>query len=127
ARALGERQGPEWAACVLDVKRAYLENPRAVGVLMAIREPASVPQAVLDLGFELEPGLTVSIGQSLIHTAVLPFGPQGPMHWMLEFVGSDLLREPAGSSRPKVELDIARRQLATRDRGRFNLTKLEFE
>ena len=127
SRALGERQSPEWAACVLDAKRAYLENPRAVGVFTAIREPASVPQAVRDLGFELEPSLTVSIGQSLIHTAVLRFGPQGPMHWMLEFVGSDLSRESIGCSQPQVELDVSRRQLATRDGGRFNLTKLEFE
>jgi len=107
SRALGERQSPEWAACVLDAKRAYLENPRAVGVFTVIREPASVPQAVRDLGFELEPSLTVSIGQSLIHTAVLPFGPQGPMHWILEFVGSDLSREPVGSSKPQVELDVS--------------------
>jgi hypothetical protein len=127
SRAQGERQSPEWAACVLDAKRAYLENPRAVGVFTAIREPASIPQAVMDLGFKLEPSLTVSIGQSLIHTAVLPFGPQGPMHWILEFVGSDLLRESVGSSKPQVELDVSRRQLATRDGGRFNLTKLEFE
>jgi len=127
SRALGERQSPEWAACVLDAKRAYLENPRAVAVFTAIREPASVPQAVMDLGFELEPSLTVSIDQSPIHTAVLPFGPQGPMHWILEFVGSDLSREPVDSSKPQVELDVSRRQLATRDGGRFNLTKLEFE
>jgi len=126
-RALGERQSPEWAACVLDAKRAYLENPRAVGVFTAIQEPASLPQAVLDLGFELEPSLTVSIGQSFIHTAVLPFGPQGPMHWILEFVGSDLSRESVGTSKSQVELDVSRRQLATRDGGRFNLTKLEFE
>ncbi len=49
------------------------------------------------------------------------------MHWMLDFVGSDLSREPVDSSKPKVELDVARRQLATRDGGRFSLTKLEFE
>ncbi|HLK69086.1 MAG TPA: winged helix-turn-helix domain-containing protein [Bryobacteraceae bacterium] len=127
SHALGERQGPEWAACVLDAKRAYLENPRAVGVFTSIRQPALVPQAVMDLGFELEPSLTVSIGQSLIHTAVLPFGPQGPMHWILDFVGSDLSRESVGSSKPSVELDVSRRQLATRDGGRFNLTRLEFE
>jgi hypothetical protein len=127
SRALGERQSPEWAACALDAKRAYLENPQAVGVFTAIREPASIPQAVLDLGFKLEPSLTVSIGQSLIHTAMLPFGPEGPMHWILEFVGSDLSREPTSSSRPQVELDISRRQFATRDGGRFNLTKLEFD
>ena len=127
SRALGERQSPEWAACVLDAKRAYLENPRAVAVFTAIREPASVPQAVMDLGFELDPGLTVSIGQSLVHTAVLSFGPQGPMHWMLEFVGRDLSREPVGSSKPQVELDVSRRQLTTGDGGRFDLTKLEFE
>ena len=127
SRASGERQSPEWAACVLDAKRAYLENPRAVGVFTAIREPASIPQAVLDLGFELEPSLTASIGQSLIHTALLQFGPEGPMHWILEFVGSDLSREPVRSSRRQVELDISRRQLATRDGGRFPLTKLEFE
>jgi len=127
SRALGERQSPEWAACVLDAKRAYLENPRAVAVFTAIREPASVPQAVLDLGFELEPSLSVSIGQSPIHTAVLPFGPQGPMHWMLEFVGSDLSRESVSSSNTQVELDVSRRQLITRSGGRFNLTKLEFE
>ena len=127
SRAMGESQSPEWAACVLDAKRAYLENPRAVAVFAAIREPASVPQAVIDLGFELEPSLTVSIDQSLIHTAVLPFGPQGPMHWILEFVGSDLSRESVDSSKPQVELDVSRRQLATRDGGRFNLTKLEFE
>jgi DNA-binding response OmpR family regulator len=46
---------------------------------------------------------------------------------MLEFVGSDLSRGPVGSSKPQVELDVSRRQLATRDGGRFNLTKLEFE
>jgi hypothetical protein len=100
SRALGERQGPEWAACVLDAKRAYLENPRTVAVFTAIREHASIPQAVRNLGFELEPSLTVSIGQSLIHAAVLPFGPHGPMHWMLEFVGSDLSPGPVGSSKP---------------------------
>ena len=127
SRASGELQSPEWAACVLDAKRAYLENPRAVGVFTVVREPASIPQAVTDLGFELEPGLTVSIGQSLIHTAVLMFGPEGPMHWMLDFVGSDLSRESVGSSKPQVELDISHRQLATRDGGRFSLTKLEFE
>jgi hypothetical protein len=127
SRALGERPSPEWSACVLDAKRAYLENPRAVAVFTAIREPASVPQAVIDLGFKLEPSLTVAIGQSLIHTAVLQFGPQGPMHWILEFVGSDLSRESIGNSKPQVELDVSRRQLATRDGGRFNLTKLEFE
>ena len=127
SRTLGERQSPEWAACVLDAKRAYLENPRAVGVFTAIREPASVPQAVMDLGFEIEPSLTVLIGKSLIHTAVLPFGPQGPMHWILEFVGSDLSREPVDASKPHVEIDVSRRQLATRDGERFNLTKLEFE
>ena len=111
----------------MDAKRAYLENPQAVGVFTAIREPASVPEAVMDLGFELQPDLIVSIGQSLIHTAVLHFGPQGPMHWMLEFVGSDLSRESVASSKPRVELDVPRRQLVTRDGGRFNLTKLEFE
>jgi hypothetical protein len=83
--------------------------------------PPSVPQAVLDLGFELEPTLTVSIGQSPIHTAVLPFGPQGPMQWMLEFVGRDLSRQSIGSSKPQVELDVPRRQLATRDGVRLNL------
>jgi hypothetical protein len=127
SRATGERQSLEWAACVLDAKRAYLENPRAVAVFTAIREPASVPQAVIDLGFKVELGLTVSIGRSPIHTAVLPFGPQGPVHWMLEFVGSDLSREPVDISKPQVELDVSRRQLATGDGGRFNLTKLEFE
>ena len=127
SRALGERQSPEWAACVLDAKRAYLENPRAVGVFTAIREPASVPQAVKDLGFQLEPSLAISIGESLVQTAVLPFGSQGPMHWMLEFVGSDLSREPVSSLKPQVKLDVSHRQLTTSDGGRFNLTKLEFE
>jgi hypothetical protein len=128
SRAAGERQSPEWAACVLDAKRAYLENPHALGVLTAIWEPSSMQQAVTDLGFALEPSLSVSIGQSLVHTAVLAFGSQGPMHWMLEFVGRDLSREPVRTfSKPRVELDISRRQLATPDGGRFNLTKLEFE
>jgi hypothetical protein len=127
SRAQGERQSPEWAACVLDAKRAYLENPGAVAAFTAIRETASLPQAVIDLGFELEPSLTVSIGQSLMHTAVLEFGSQGPMHWMLALVGSDLSREPVRSPTPQVELDVSRRQIATRDGGRFNLTKLEFE
>ena len=96
-------------------------------MITAIRNPSSVPQSTLDVGFELEPSLTVSIGQSLIHTAVLRFGPQGPIHWMLEFVGSDLSRELVGSSKPQAELDVSRRQSVTRNGGRFNLTKLEFE
>jgi len=70
----------------------------------------------MDLGFELQPSLSVSIGQSLIHAAMLRFGPQGPMHWMLEFVGSDLSREPV-SSKWQVELDVSRLQLATRGSG----------
>src|SRR5665213_1698447 len=48
-------------------------------------------------------------------------------HWMLGFVESDLSRESAGSPKRQVELDVSRRQLATRDGARFNLTKLEFE
>ncbi len=127
SRAAGERQNPEWAACVLDAKRAYLENPRAVAVFTAIQESASVPQAVLDLGFEFEASLTVSIGESRIHTAVLLFGPEGPMHWILEFVGRDLAPLPVDAFKPQVELDVSRRQLAIRDGGRFHLTKLEFE
>lgn len=125
--ALGEQQGPEWAACILDAKRAYLVNPQAVAVLTAIRDPASIPQAVLDLGFALEPGLAVSIGASRMHTAVLPFGPRGPMQWMLDLVGRDLSREPVESSKPPVELDVAHRQLAIRGGSRIDLTKLEFE
>jgi hypothetical protein len=68
---------------------------------------------VIDFGFELEPSLTVSIGDSLIHTAVLRFVPQGPMHWMLEFVGSDLSRDSVAVWTAQVELDVSRRELAT--------------
>jgi DNA-binding response OmpR family regulator len=49
------------------------------------------------------------------------------MQWMLGFVGSDLSREPVGASQPEVRLDVSRRQLTTRDGGRFPLTRLEFE
>jgi len=49
------------------------------------------------------------------------------MHWILEFVGRDLSRQSADTSKPQVELDVSHRQLATRDGGRLNLTKLEFE
>jgi hypothetical protein len=126
SRAHGERQSLEWAACALDAKRAYLENPRALGVFTALTEP-SVPQAMADLGFAFEPSLAVAVGQTVVHTAVLRFGPQGPMHWMLDFVGSDLSREPVRSSGPRVELDVSRRQLAVSSGERFHLTKLEFE
>jgi DNA-binding response OmpR family regulator len=47
---------------------------------------------------------------------------------MLEFVGRDLSREPSGSVETSGRAGcVSRRQLATLDGGRFNLTKLEFE
>jgi two-component system alkaline phosphatase synthesis response regulator PhoP len=49
------------------------------------------------------------------------------MHWILEFVGSDLSRESVAAAKALVEVDVARRELTTPEGGRFPLTKLEFE
>jgi hypothetical protein len=125
-RAHGESQSPEWAACVLDAKRAYLENPSAIAVYTAIRNPATVPPAVTELGFEPRPELTVSIGGRPLHTATLNFGANGPLDWILELVGRDLQDREAAET-AAVELDVAKRDLVVKGCGRFGLTKLEFD
>ncbi len=117
---------PEWAACVLDAKRAYLENPTATAVYTVAHNPATMPQAVTDLGFQLRPELTASVGDRPVHIASLNFGANGPMQWILEFVGRDL-QEPGTAGAAEVDLDVSRRELIVKDRGRFGLTKLEFD
>jgi hypothetical protein len=117
---------PEWAACVLDAKRAYLENPTATAVFTVVHNPATMPPAVLDLGFRLRPELTVSVGDRPVHTASLNFGANGPMGWILEFVGRDL-QESGVAGAPEVDLDVSRRELIVKGGGRFILTKLEFD
>jgi hypothetical protein len=122
-RARGEAHSPEWAACVLDAKRAYLENPTATAIFTAVCDPATIPPAVIDLGFQLRPELTVSVGDRQVHMASLNFGANGPLHWILEFVGRDL-QEPGAAA---VDLDVSRRELIVKGGGRFVLTKLEFD
>ncbi|MFN7996385.1 MAG: winged helix-turn-helix domain-containing protein [Bryobacteraceae bacterium] len=125
-RAHGESQSPEWAACVLDAKRAYLENPAAIAVYTAIRDPATAPPAVKELGFEPRPELTVFVDGRPLYTASLNFGANGPLDWILDFVGRDLQdREAAGAA--AVELDVSKRGLIVKGGGRFGLTKLEFD
>ncbi len=126
AKVHGESPSAEWAACVLDAKRAYLENPSATSVFTAIRDPATIPAAVIDLGFRLRPELTVAVGDRHVHMASLDFGPNGPMHWILDFVGRDL-QEPVASKAAHVELDVSTRELVVEGGGRFSLTKLEFD
>jgi len=122
----GEAPSPEWAACVLDAKRSYLENPTATAVFTAIRDPATIPPAVIDLGFQLRPELMVSVGDRPVNMASLNFGANGPLHWILEFVGRDL-QEPGASDAAEVDLDVSRRELIVKGGGRFGLTKLEFD
>ena len=117
---------PEWAACVLDAKRAYLENPTATAVFTVAHNPATMPAAVRDLGFQLRPELTTSLGDRPVHIASLDFGANGPMGWILEFVGRDL-QEPAPADAAEVKLDVSRRELIVKGGRRYGLTKLEFD
>jgi hypothetical protein len=122
----GKAESPEWAACVLDAKRAYFENPTATAVFTAICDPAAIPPAVIDLGFQLRPELTVSVGDRPVYMASLDFGANGPLDWMLEFVGRDF-EEPGAAEAAEVDVDVPSRELIVNGGGRFRLTKLEFD
>jgi hypothetical protein len=120
ARDGGERPSIERAACFLDIKRTYLENPRAARIYAAIH-PTDELLAVFDsLGFEVVEDLAIEQDGRPLATVMLDFGPGGIPGWIARLVDA-LYGAPA----PRFGLDVPARALVLDGRS-VPLTRLEF-
>jgi hypothetical protein len=73
-----------YAACVLDLKRTYIENPRTTRLYAATSDPSAHPEWG-PLGFREQPDLSVSglaRGGGPHSTFCLEFGPGGIFGWI---------------------------------------------
>lgn len=127
-----------YAACVLDLKRTYIENPRTTRLYAASSHPDAHPEWV-PLGFEEQPTLSapgLARDGGPHSTFCLEFGSGGIFGWIGRLVDAQYESpEPSDSPLPKAEpklnrgvglqLDQALRQLIV-DGTAVPLTPLQF-
>ena len=117
----GERSSIERAACFIDVKRVYLENPRAARIYTAMHLDEELLAVFRPLGFRVLEELSVEQDGQRLETLMLDFGPGGIPGW----------NRPAGrcplrcTRAPRFGLDDASRALVL-DGLSVPLTRLEF-
>ncbi len=97
-----------YAACVLDLKRAYVENPRTTRLYAARSEPSAHPEWG-PLGFQDQPQLSapgLAQGGGPHSTACLEFGAGGIFGWIGRLVDAQYESpEPLERSLPLAEPD----------------------
>lgn len=116
----GERPSIERAACFLDIKRTYLETPRAARIYAAIHPSDELLAVFRPLGFEVLEDLALQQDGRSLGTVMLDFGPAGIPGWIARLVDA-LYGAPA----PRFGLDVPSRALALDGRS-VPLTRLEF-
>ncbi len=116
----GERPSIERAACFLDIKRTYLETPRAARIYAAIHPDDELLAVFQPLGFRVLEELAVEQDGRELATVMLDFGPGGIPGWIARLV--DALY---GVPTPRLGLDVPSRALVL-DGRRVPLTRLEF-
>jgi len=102
-------QAEAYAACVLDLKRSYIENPRAERLYAAASDPRNHPEWG-PLGFREQPELSVqglALGGGPHSTFCLEFGAGGIFGWIGRLVDAQYESPdpPEGSSAPPPPLD----------------------
>jgi DNA-binding winged helix-turn-helix (wHTH) protein len=127
-----------YAACVLDLKRSYIENPRTTRLYAATSDPNDHPEWG-PLGFREQPGLSapgLARGGGAHSTFCLEFGPGGIFGWIGRLVDAQyespepLAGSPARTERESLRgsglrLDEARRRFVI-DGAEVPLTPLQF-
>jgi hypothetical protein len=116
----GERSSIERAACFIDVKRIYLENPRAARIYTAMHLDEELLAVFRPLGFRVLEDLSVEQDGRRLETLMLDFGPEGIPGWIARLVDA-LYGAPA----PRFGLDAGARALVL-DGLSVPLTRLEF-
>jgi hypothetical protein len=138
ARAAHVTRAEAYAACVLDLKRSYIENPSTTRLYAAASDPADHPEWA-PLGFREQPELSapgLALGGGPHRTFCLEFGAGGIFGWIGRLVdaeyespeppdGTSPPVEPAPSDRSGLYLDEARRQLVL-DGADIALTPLQW-
>lgn len=95
ARDSGEAPSDVRAACWLDIKRTYLENPSARRLYLATAEPRFSYPALSQLGFEwLRPLSIPALARDArsVETFTLDFGPRGISGWIERLLDAQLAR-----------------------------------
>lgn len=131
-----------YAACVLDFKRTYIENPRTTRLYAATSDPSNHPEWE-PLGFREQPDLSapgLATGGGPHSTFCLEFGAGGIFGWIGRLVdaqyesplestpllaGSSASAEPDRSQSSGIHLDADLRQLMI-DGAAVPLTPLQF-
>ena len=116
----GERPSIERAACFIDIKRSYLENPRAARIYTAIRLNDELLAVLRPLGFRVLEDLSLEQDGRSLHSLMLDFGPGGIPGWIARLI--DALY---GAPVRRFGLDLATRALLLDGRS-VRLTRLEF-
>lgn len=120
-RDVGEAPCAVIAACMVDIKRTYLEMRKTLRwVYMTMRDP--VPYAAMVMRLRFRPTLvsSIAVGGDVLHGFVLDMGPSGVDGWLAEMVGSDV-----GLQRPAAPLLDAAAQELVLPTGPVGLTVLE--
>jgi hypothetical protein len=118
AAGSGEAPSPPAIACMLDVKRSYLEHPDARRIYVGVAHPEAALAVLGALGFTAPESLGAGVGGVGIGTIMLDFGPGGVLGWLAGLADAQF----AGAVGP---FDVEARALRTAT-GTVPLTKLEF-
>jgi hypothetical protein len=118
AAGSGEAPSPPVIACMLDVKRSYLEHPNARRIYVGVAHPEAALAVLGALGFTAPESLGSGVGGVGIGTIMLDFGPGGVLEWLAGLADAQF----ADAVRP---FDVEARALRTAT-GNVPLTKLEF-
>lgn len=118
AAGSGEAPSPPAIACMLDVKRSYLEHPDARRIYVGMAHPEAALAVLGALGFTAPESLGPGVGGVGIGTIMLDFGPGGVLGWLAGLADAQF----ADAVRP---FDVEARALRTAT-GNVPLTKLEF-
>ncbi len=119
-RDSGERPSTERAACFLDIKRTYLENPRAARIYTAMRAGEEILSVFGPLGFRVLHDLAVEQDGRRLDTLMLDFGPGGIPAWI-----AGLIDAQYRTTSRTFALDVDARTLVLEGRS-VPLTRLEF-
>ena len=119
AAGSGEAPSPPAVACMLDVKRSYLEHPEARRIYVGMAHPEAALPVMGALGFTAPESLGPGVGGVGIGTIMLDFGPGGVLGWLAGLVDAQF----AEAASP---FDVEARALRTAAGTAVPLTKLEF-
>jgi hypothetical protein len=119
-RDSGERPSIERAACFLDIKRAYLENPRAARIYTAMYVDEEILSVLRPLGFRVLGDLAVEQDGRRLDTLMLDFGSGGIPAWIAGLIDAQYRTTPQPFA-----LDVSARALLLDGRS-VPLTRLEF-